>query len=447
MIFTISTLLEAAPKSEMLFGISPLFALIPLILYIVLAFKDLNPVLNVFICVIFSAILTKQPLLKMGSVIGDSLGSFLGLIGFIILIGAALGEVLKRTGVAENIVKQVMRKIGINTINKAIIASMCTSMILVALLGTLAGANAIIAPIVIPLVAAIGMTPSTLSGIFLGAGLTGMFIGPFSPQVITIMELTGMSYGVYMLQAGLPLAVTVLAVTFFMSKYIQKKTFGVYAYEEMAEIDVNKPATAEASRATIVFFLVLAAMIAYGIYSQSGASYAIVVMMVTAIATGLAAKMKPSAIFEAITTGAQRLVWLFIMFVLFHPFITFIENAGAFQRLVELIEPLLGSGSQIIFSIVAALTGIFGIGGAAVAQSVVMDKMFAGFVTDLAISPGLWALIILVGSQITSFAYPEADMLGQMGLARSKDVKNVVKLGVTAVVFSILLVGLRAIFG
>ena len=45
---------------EMIFGISPLFALIPLVLYIVLAFRDIHPVLNVVICVVIAAIMTKQ---------------------------------------------------------------------------------------------------------------------------------------------------------------------------------------------------------------------------------------------------------------------------------------------------------------------------------------------------------------------------------------------------
>ena len=186
----------------MLFNMSPLVALVPLVIYIIFAFKDINPVLNVAICVILSAILTKQPLLGMGDVIADSLGSFLSLIGFIIMLGSGLGAVLKKTGVAENIVLTLMKRIGINTEKKAIVASMITSCILVALLGTLAGANAIIAPIIIPLVAIIGITPSTLAAIFQGAGQTGLFIGPYSPQVVTIMGLMGMTYTQYLLSAG-----------------------------------------------------------------------------------------------------------------------------------------------------------------------------------------------------------------------------------------------------
>ena len=431
----------------MLFGMSPLVALIPLILYIILAFKDINPILNVLICVILTAILTNQPLLSMGAVIGESLGSFLGLIGFIIMLGSALGAILKKTGVAENIVIAVMKKIGINTETKAIVATMLTSMILCALLGTLAGANAIIAPIVIPLVAAIGITPSSLAAVFMGAGLTGLFIGPFSPQVVTIMGLTGLSYGDYLISAGIPVTLVCLLVTYFMSKRIQKSTKGVYAYDNTENVSIEKEMTKEAKNATWAFLITILVFVAYGIYAKSGASYAVVVMFVAAIVTGVVARLSLNQIFETLVEGASRMVWLFIMFVLFTPFITFIEESGAFNELVNILEPLLSSGNKVVFSMVSAFTGIFGIGGAAVAQSVVMDKMFGGFVRDLAISPGLWAMIILIGSQITSFAYPEADMLGQMGLARSKDLKNMVKFGITVVIANLLLVLVRSFIG
>ncbi|MBM7870280.1 Na+/H+ antiporter NhaC [Clostridium pascui] len=431
----------------MLLGISPLFALIPLILYIVLAFKDINPILNVLLCVIITGILTNKPLLGMGAVIGESLGSFLGLIGFIIMLGSALGAILKKTGVAENLVRTVMRKIGINTEKRAILASMIASMVLTALLGTLAGANAIIAPIVIPLVAAIGITPSSLSAVLMGAGLTGMFIGPFSPQVVTIMGLTRLSYVEYLISAGLPVTAVCLIVTYIMANKIQKDTKGIYSYESTENIDINEKAGENAKRATYGFLITLTLLIVYGIYVKSGASYAIVVMFTTAVITGVTGKLSLNEIFNTLVEGASRMMWLFIMFILFNPFITFIEESGAFKSLVTLLEPLLGSGNKIVFSLVSTLTGIFGIGGAAVAQSVVMDKMFNGFVQDLGMSTGLWAMILLVGSQITSFAYPEADMLGQMGLARSKDLKNMVKFGVIVVIANVLLIFIRAFFG
>ncbi len=140
-------------------------------------------------------------------------------------------------------------------------------------------------------------------------------------------------------------------------------------------------------------------------------------------------------------------MWLFIMFILFNPFINFIAEAGSFEALVSLLQPLLESQNKVIFSLVATLTGIFGVGGAATADNIVMDNMFKSIVTDMGVSSTLWALILLVSGQITSFAYPEADMIGQMGLARSKDMKNLVKYGVTVTVFSIILVVIRSFFG
>lgn len=431
----------------MLFNMSPLVALVPLIIYIILAFKDINPLLNVVICVILSAILTNHSLLAMGSVINKSLGSFLGLIGFIIMLGSALGAVLRKTGVAENIVMALMKKIGIDTEKKAIIASMVTSILLVALLGTLAGANALLAPIIIPLVAAIGITPSTLAAIFQGAGQTGLFIGPFSPQVVTIMGLTNISYGQYLLGVGLPVSIICWVITYFMSLKIQKNTKGVYSYDISEKASLDYKPSKDTVRGTWAFAIVMIVMLAYGIYSKSGSSYAVVVIFTVAIVTGIASRMKLGDLFDTMMEGAGKMVWLFVMFVLFDPFITFVEESGAFTALANLVKPLLASGNKVVFALVSSFVGLFGIGGAAVAQSVIIDKMFKSTVQALGLSSTLWALIILVGSQIDSFAYPEADMLGQMGLARSKDLKSMVKLGITITVATILFTAVRAIFG
>ncbi|WP_040213503.1 Na+/H+ antiporter NhaC family protein [Clostridium polynesiense] len=431
----------------MIFNLSPIFALIPLVIYIILAFKDINPVLNVVICVVLSAIITKQPFSSMGGVIAESLGSFLGMIGFIIMMGSALGAILKKTGVAEYLVLSLMKKIGIDSEKKAILASMITSIVLVSLLGTLAGANAIIAPIVIPLVAAIGITPSTLAAVFMGAGITGLFIGPYSPQVVTILGLTNINYFNYLIAVGLPVAVVCWIVTFIMANKIQKNTKKVYAYENVEKPDTNYTPDSKVKRAALFFAVSITLLIIYGIYLQSGSAYAILVITITAVITGIAGGLNLNTIFEVMIEGASKMMWLFIMFVLFNPFITFIAEAGAFEALVGLIQPLLNSQSKVVFSLISTLTGIFGIGGAAVAQSVVMDNMFKPLVANLHLSPTLWAMVLLVGSQITSFAYPEADMLGQMGLAQSKDIKTMVKFGIIITISTILLVVVRSFLG
>lgn len=60
--------------------------------------------------------------------------------------------------------------------------------------------------------------------------------------------------------------------------------------------------------------------------------------------------------------------------------------------------------------------------------------------SGLSISMILWCVIVLIGYQLTSFAYPGIDMLGQIGLEHSKDIKSMLKVGYTIIILSLLLV-------
>lgn len=426
---------------ELIFGLPPIFGLLPLLVYIVLSFKEkMNPVVSVFSCALLGAILVQYPLMQFGSLIAKSLTSFLVLIGVIIMSGSGLGAVLHKTGVAPNIVHIMMTKIGVTSEKKAIIATMITSVVLVTLLGTMAGANAIIAPIVIPLVATMGLTPSVLAVIFQGAGQTGLFIGPFSPPMVTFLKLTGLSYGQVLLYAGLPVAVVMWIVTYFVALHVQKKTKGIYSFSaEDAAKQENYVASPETMRATVTFLITILALLAYGIIFKQGAAYAIFIMIVVSVCTGLAGKLSIHDITDTYVTGMSKMMWMFMMFVMFDPFLNFVEQSGAFKALFEMLEPMLQDGGRVIFSLAASVIGVFGINGAAVAQSMLINAMFADTVKALAVDMRTWALVLLVGSQLTSFAYPGVDMLGEMGLARSKDLKSMLKLGY-AIIFAILMV-------
>lgn len=146
----------------------------------------------------------------------------------------------------------LMRKIGVRTQKRAMIATMVCSVVLVTLLGTLAGANAVIAPIVIPLVAAVGITPSALAVIFQGAGQTGLFLSPFSPPMVTLMSITGLSYPRLLLCAGLPVSIVMWVGTFLIANKVQKETQGTENFgpdgEAAAENFQMDPATAAPHR-------------------------------------------------------------------------------------------------------------------------------------------------------------------------------------------------------
>lgn len=421
----------------MIFNLPPILGLFPLILYIILAFKkNMHPVVNVAICVVVGAVMTQHSIGSLGAVIYESMGSFLALVGFIIMLGSGLGVVLRKTGVAENIVHLLMQKIGVKTQKRAIIATMVCSVVLVTLLGTLAGANAIIAPIVIPLVAAVGLTPSTLAVIFQGAGQTGLFLSPFSPPMVTLMGITGLSYPRILLCAGLPIAIVMWVGTYLVALRVQKETAGAEDFgEEGTTLTAEgvKPTKATAT-ATVAFIAIMLVMVIWGIATKGGASFVILVMVLASLVTGMVGGMSAGQVFDAIMEGCGRLFWLFFMFLLFAPFLNFVTESGAFDALVTLVEPYITSGGKLGFSLIVTLIGVFGINGAAVAQAMMIDTMFNPFLADLGVSMELWAMIVLVGHQITSYAYPGLDMIGQMGLAHAKNIKPMMKLAYWAVI-------------
>ena len=177
----------------MIFDLNPLWGFLPLLLYIVLMLRGKDMNVSVLLCVILGAILNGESILGFANTIYKSLGSFCALIGFIIVLGSGLAEILSQTKVAHNLVYTVVNRFKLKSKRAAILISMATSTLMVSLLGTLAGSNAIIAPILIPIVASVGLTPSTLGVILHGAGATGLYIGPFVPPVVTIMGLTGLT--------------------------------------------------------------------------------------------------------------------------------------------------------------------------------------------------------------------------------------------------------------
>lgn len=430
----------------MIFGLPALIGFLPLAIYLYLAFKGKDLLVTVVICVLVGAILTGQTPVLLSAEIAKGLQSFLGLIGFIIMMGAGLGEVLTETKVARNLVDVLIKKVGIKSQNQAIIVTMLISTLLVSLLGTLAGANAMITPILIPIVSSFGITPNALAVILHGAGACGLFLGPFVPPVITLMGLTNLSYGEYLVSVGLPVAILVLLSTYYTGRKVQKQYEGVETYsQEDLNINEDFTATPETSRATFVFALVMIGMLIYGIFAKAGAAYAVLVMLVVAFSTGLAAGKSLMEIVQSLIKGSTRMFWLFFMFVLYDPFLNFVTMTGAFEKLGELLKPLIEVSGDIGFIIISTLVGVFGVSGAAVAQSVVLNDLFKNIVADINLPMTIWATVLLIGSQITSFAYPTGDMIGQMGLARSKDLKSMIRNGITITIVMIIYIILRAV--
>lgn len=421
----------------MILGLPPILGFLPLILYIILMMRGMDMNLSVLICVILGAVMTGETITGFGAALQNSLSSFLSLIGFIIVLGSGLGEVLTKTKVAHNIVHLVVGRAKLKSQKQAVLIAMCTSTLLVSMLGTLSGANAIIAPILIPIMASLGITPSTLGVILHGAGAAGLQIGPFVPPVATVMGLTGLPYSEYMMTAGLPLGLIIWVCTFFVACRTQKLTAGKIAYSQEDSASEDFEATPEIKRATWAFGLTMLVMLIYGVAAKAGASYAIVVMLTASLVTALASGMGLGRGLTTLVQGASKMFWMFFMFILFDPFLNYVAASGAFNAIAGYIKPLIDAGGVVMFLMLSTAIGVFGISGAGVAQAKMIHDLFLPLVAALSVKMDIWALVILVGCQITFFVTPTVDMVGNMGLARSKDIKAMLKNGwvITGVTF------------
>lgn len=414
---------------ELIFGLPPIVGLLPLLVYIVLAFrKGMNLVVLVSISVLVGAILTCQTPKMFGAQFYASAGSFLGLVGIMIICGSGLGNVLRRTGVADNIVNFLTRKVGVNTQPRAIVSVMVCSVVMTTLLGTLAGANAVIAPIIISLVATVGLTPWTVAVLFQGAGQSGLFLSPVSAAMIVLMEITGKSYPYLLGFVGVPVAAVMCVGTYFVAKSVQKQSEGKVAYEDVVAADTNYQASASVRKSTIAFGITMALMVIYGIMVSGGAAFAVIIMITVSVVTGMSSGMSAGEVCDAFCEGCGKMIHMFFALILFDMLMVYVNGSGGFQTLVTLLEPLAMSGGKVGFTIVSTLIGIFGVGGTAVAQVAVIDAMFKPLVEALSLNVGVWGMCLLVGSQITSFAYPGNDMMGAMALARCTSIKPMIQL-------------------
>jgi H+/gluconate symporter-like permease len=410
-----------------------LIGLAPLLIYIILVFRDMDPLPATLICVLIGAVITQQSLASFGNVLQKAMGSFLAIVGLIIMLGRGLGEVLNATKVTHTIVHRIIYGIGIDTEKKAMLGIMLSCFIVIGLLGTMAGGNAILAPIVLPVAAAVGLSRSTVGVIFQAVGEEALILGPFTPPVVTLLGLTKIGYGEMALFVAGPVALITLLCTWFMLQRIQEKTRGINPYEKMQEVESFTP-TSRSRLTTTVFGVLFAAAVVYGIIIKAATSFVIVVMLGLAVITGLVGGLKFHPTLKLIVKGMAGNVGLFFLFILLDPFINFIEMAGGFKALAVILKPLVDVGGKSAVAISGGLIGAFGISGATVAELKMLHEMFNPMVTQYGVSMLAWSAALIIATRVTNFIYPGANMVSSLGFAESTDMKSMIKNGVVVAV-------------
>ncbi|HTP64460.1 MAG TPA: permease [Geobacteraceae bacterium] len=402
--------------------------LAPLAIYIALVFRGVEILPATAVCVVIGALISHQTLVSFGAALADSMGSFLALVGLIIMLGRGLGEVLGATGVSRAIVHRIVHGIGVDTEKKAMLGIMAACMVMVGLLGTMAGGNAIIAPIVLPIAAGVGLSRSTVAVIFQAVGEEALILGPFTPPVVTLLGLTKIGYGAMLLFVSGPVALITLAVTWVMVQRIQARSRETDRYEQPADNGCLAPSPRE-SRAAAVFVASFLAAVLYGIFSGAPTSYVIVVMLGLALVTGCAGGLWPAAIFRLVVKGMAGNVGLFLLFLLLNPFIIFVEKAGGFAALSALIKPAMDSGGKPAIVIAGGMLGAFGISGATVATLKLLHEMFGPLLAGHGVSMLAWSLALVVATRVNNFVFPGANMVSSLGFAESEDMKSMLRNG------------------
>jgi H+/gluconate symporter-like permease len=405
-----------------------LLGLLPLVIYIVLVFHDVDILPATAVCVVIGAVLSHQSLLSFGAALANSMGSFLALVGLIIMLGRGLGEVLNATGVSHTIVHRIIYGIGVDTEKKAMLGIMTACLVMVGLLGTMAGGNAIIAPIVVPIAAAVGLSRSTVGVIFQAVGEEALILGPFTPPVITLLGLTKIGYGDMLLYVSGPVALITLAVTWVMIQRIQRRTRDTTPYALPDEVKRFEP-TPQSRRATVAFAVFFLAAVVYGIIVQAPTSFVIVIMLGLSLITGFTGGLKLEAILKLIIKGMAGNVGLFLLFLLLDPFIIFVEQAGGFAALTVLLRPLMELGGKPAIVITGGFLGAFGISGATVATLKLLHEMFNPLLARYAVSMLAWSLALVVATRVHNFVFPGANMVSSLGFAESADMKSMLRNG------------------
>ena len=401
-----------------------LIALIPMVVFIILCFfEKIDSLFSGFIAFALGCLICGWGPSQMGDAVLSAMGSTLGLMGFIAALGNGLAVQMNQTGVSKTLCLWIVNRVGINTQKKAIIVSILCVLVVTILLGSMMGAIAICAPILIPVVMAAGLTPSTLAVIFQTAAETGLIWGPFGAPTLIVMEMTALSYGEYMVWAALPFGIIWCIMLYFAAKHINKKTYGVESFEVTAASQTDTAITPQEKITTMAFLITFLALVIFATIKPQSTSYVIFVMLLLYFVITLFGKVPMDVSMKNFKKGMSNGLSIWLLFIVLQCLTSVVDVGGGFTALGNLFTAMGDGLSQTLVMILGATVGAFGINGAAVAQIQITHNLFLDAVTSSGLDMRLWAICLIAASRVTNNIYPNINMFASMGLAQSKNLK------------------------
>ncbi len=405
-----------------------LLALIPLVVYIGMVFLGKNNTSGIMVGIGLAALMMGQNLKALAVQFMSSLGSTTAFIGLIIMTGAGLGILMTEARVTNTLVYWIVKRIGVNTQAKAKISLIICSVIICGLLGTLGGGNAVIAPIIIPVMASLGITPSVVATLFKISGEIGLIAGPLTGVTLITMSVTGLSYGQLMVGAVIPFSIVWILGAWYAVNRTQKRTEGFESYEltdDIKNLD-SVVVTKQEKISTMIFLVSFLLLVTYGIMTKQGTTYALIVMIILATIVGVTNRMNIDHVVDSVSKGFASQASMFIVFVTIDVLLNLVTLGGGFAALSELLGSISGDSPTAVM-LIAAIVGGFGIEAAAVAEIKIIAGMFIENAKNTGLPMSMFAISILCATRLTGSIYPTTNMAGQLGVARCNNTKEVLQ--------------------
>lgn len=402
-----------------------LWAMVPMVIFLVMTLMGKNYTMSVAIAAVLGCILTGQGPVEFASILVDNMGGTLGQVGLIVMLGSGLGIMMDQAGINKTVVHFIMQKIGVNTEKKGMLATLFCSLLMVVLIGTLNGGNAVIAPILLPVVASVGLTPTTVCFLMFNAGLVGVTVGPFCSAVAAALGVSGLDYVSYMKWAALPYSVCWLVVTFILALWIQKKTRDTERYEDVPEVGEYHASNREKA-AVFTFMAAFLIMLVYGMMQSSSMKYVMFVILMLSVIVGCFIRKPVPERIKMFTNGMSKMTGMFFSFLLTGVMIDTITLGGGWEALSEIIMHVVGGGSKYLLMIIASCVGGFGVEGAIVTQMEIVNQLFWPTASQMGIPMELWTIVLVAAVRITSIVYPSANTAAHMGFTHCTNMKMLI---------------------
>ncbi|GGY51130.1 Na+/H+ antiporter NhaC family protein [Streptomyces omiyaensis] len=401
------------------------WGLLPIALYAVLALTGMDLLLVTALALAGSVLVALPPPAETGDVLAASVIDPVTVIGVIIVFGAATGEVLRVTGVADALVRGIMRIVDGHGTTVLMYGMLLACLVLVAALGTLAGALAIAAPLLVPIAANAGFTRSaTAATMFLG-GCAGLALAPFAGSNIAIMNTADVGYLTYVTVGAGPLVLLSLVLAAVVVPWVQRSSAAREDFYHPGEVtgpsaSTGAGPTARTRRATWAFALALAVTVVHATATKAGTTFPLVALPLMALVTATAAGLSPRRAGRALLTGARRMLPMLVLFWMLAALFGFIDLLKPYDVVLDTFGSQLSHMAALPLALAVAALGWVGVPGATAAQVILIGEVFGPLGTELGIGPAAWVIVLLWASKADTYGpLPNANMVGAMGLARA----------------------------